>query len=177
MKLNELQFNEGSRKAKKRVGRGMGSGTGKTSARGMKGQKSRSGVSIKGFEGGQMPLHRRLPKRGFNNIFRKDVSVVRLDFLSKAIDEKKIDPKKAITKDVLIAAGVLDRKADLYKLLANKTEKFAHKVDIQADAASASALKIIEAVGGKVSAPAKADEKKAEAPKKKAAAKKEDKSS
>ena len=150
MKLNELQFNDGSRKEKKRVGRGIGSGTGKTSGKGHKGQKARSGVAIKGFEGGQMPLHRRLPKRGFNNIFRKEFSVVRLDRLAKAIDEKKLDASSLLSKAALIEAGVLDRKASLYKILANNTDKFQHKIEIEAYNVSKSAKELIEKAGGKI---------------------------
>lgn len=150
MKLNELQFNEGSRKAKKRVGRGMASGTGKTSGRGHKGQKSRSGVAIKGFEGGQMPIHRRLPKRGFNNFNRKDVSIVRLDRLIQAIEEKKLDAKSVISKEALIKAGLLDRKAGLYKLLSNNVEKLDQKIEIEVNNASKSAKDLVEKAGGKL---------------------------
>src|SRR4030042_4122641 len=99
MKLNDLRDNEGARKGRMRVGRGIGSGKGKTAGRGQKGQKSRSGVSIKGFEGGQMPLHMRLPKRGFNNIFAKDYSQVNLGAIQKLIDAGKLDAKKLLHQD------------------------------------------------------------------------------
>ncbi|MDX1575733.1 MAG: 50S ribosomal protein L15, partial [Kiloniellales bacterium] len=103
MKLNQLADNQGARRDRKRVGRGIGSGTGKTSGRGHKGQNSRSGVALKGFEGGQMPLHRRLPKRGFNNIFAKRFVALNLDRLQGAIDAKKLDPKKPIDAAALKA--------------------------------------------------------------------------
>ena len=107
MKLNEIRDNAGARSNRKRVGRGIGSGTGKTSGSGHKGQKARSGVSINGFEGGQMPIHRRLPKRGFNNIFRKQFVVVNVGSLQAAVDAKKIDANKPINIDALKAAGLL----------------------------------------------------------------------
>ena len=109
MKLNELRDNPGARHKSKRLGRGPGSGKGKTAGRGNKGQKSRSGVAIKGFEGGQMPLYRRLPKRGFNNIFAKHYQVVNLGRLQTAIDAGKLDAEKPIGLDELIASGVADR--------------------------------------------------------------------
>ena len=109
MKLNEIADNEGSRKKRMRVGRGIGSGKGKQSGRGGKGQTARSGVRIKGFEGGQMPLHRRLPKRGFNNIFRIELSEVNLDRLQEAIDAKKLDAKGTINAESLVKSGVLRR--------------------------------------------------------------------
>src|SRR4051812_31179584 len=105
MKLNDIRDNAGARKGRMRVGRGIGSGKGKTAGRGQKGQKSRSGVAVKGFEGGQMPLHMRLPKRGFNNIFAKDYAEVNLGMIQKFIDAGKLDAKTLIDHDVLRAAG------------------------------------------------------------------------
>ena len=107
MRLNEIRDNDFAKHAKKRVGRGIGSGKGKTSGKGHKGQKARSGVAIKGFEGGQMPLHRRLPKHGFNNIFRKEYSIIGLDIIQNAIDSGKIDHKKPINAVVLKENGVI----------------------------------------------------------------------
>src|SRR3546814_15040700 len=106
IKLNDLRDNEGARKGRMRVGRGIGSGKGKTAGRGQKGQKSRSGVSINGFEGGQMPLHMRIPKRGFNNIFGTDFAIVNLGQVQKLVDAKKLDAKKTVDHDALKAAGV-----------------------------------------------------------------------
>ena len=117
MKLNELSDNPGATKNRKRVGRGIGSGTGKTSGRGVKGQKSRSGVAIKGFEGGQMPLHRRLPKRGFVNIFAKQFAEVSLGRIQIAIDAGKLDAGQPITAEVLKAAGVIRRVKDGVRVL------------------------------------------------------------
>src|SRR6187397_3452621 len=107
MKLNEIAPKHGSRKKRFRIGRGIGSGAGKTGGRGGKGQTARSGVRIKGFEGGQMPLHRRLPKRGFNNIFRLDFAEINLDRLQEAIDAKLVDAKETITIESLVKAGVI----------------------------------------------------------------------
>src|SRR5690554_2986888 len=112
MKLHELRDNDGATTRKKRIGRGPGSGMGKTGGRGIKGQKSRSGVAIKGFEGGQMPIYQRLPKRGFNKPNRKAFAVVNLGLIQKFIDDKKIDANAAITEDVLVASGLLRRKLD-----------------------------------------------------------------
>ena len=112
MKLHELHDNPGATKTKKRIGRGPGSGKGKMGGRGIKGQKSRSGVSIGGYEGGQMPLYQRLPKRGFTKPNRKSYAVVNLGLVQKFIDEKKLDAKAAITEDVLIASGLVRRKLD-----------------------------------------------------------------
>src|SRR5690349_24649348 len=109
MKLNEIRDNPGARREKIRVGRGIGSGKGKTAGRGVKGQKARTGVAIKGFEGGQMPLHRRLPKRGFNNIFAKTFTEVGLDRIQQAIDAGKLDGKAVVTAETLKAAGVFKR--------------------------------------------------------------------
>ena len=119
MKLHELSDNQGSRHARKRVGRGIGTGKGKTSGRGHKGQKSRAGATIKGFEGGQMPLYRRVPKRGFTNIFRKNYVAVNVGRLQQAIDAKKLDAKKTIDAEALVASGVVRRIRDGVRLLAN----------------------------------------------------------
>ena len=148
MKLNEIRDNEGSRKGRMRVGRGPGSGKGKTAGRGVKGQKSRSGVALNGFEGGQMPLHMRMPKRGFNNIFRLDFAEVNLWRLEQAIAAGKLDAGKAMDADVLIAAGVVRRKKDGLRLLGKGEIK--SKIDITVYSASASAVAAVEKAGGKV---------------------------
>ena len=148
MKLNELTDNSGARKNRKRVGRGPGSGTGKTAGRGMKGQKSRSGVAIKGFEGGQMPLYRRLPKRGFNNIFRKQFVELGTGRLQAAIDAKKVDAKKEITAENLVEAGVLRRTKDGVRLLVNG--ELSAKVIITVAGASKGAVAMVEKAGGTV---------------------------
>ena len=148
MKLNELRDNAGARHKSKRVGRGIGSGKGKTAGRGHNGQKSRSGVAIKGFEGGQMPLYRRLPKRGFKNIFAKRFQVLNLSKLQSAIDAGKIDLSKPIDITVLIAAGEVRRARDGVRLL-GKGELTA-KVDIKVAGASTSAVKAVEAAGGTI---------------------------
>jgi len=148
MKLNELQPQDGSNKERIRVGRGIGSGKGKTSGRGVKGQKARTGVSINGFEGGQMPLYKRLPKRGFTNIFALDFATVNLGRLQKAIDEKKIDAKKEITEDVLVAAGVVRRKKDGIRLLGNG--ELTSKVTLTLSGGSKPAIAAVEKAGGKV---------------------------
>ncbi|MFC5068183.1 50S ribosomal protein L15 [Flaviflagellibacter deserti] len=149
MKLNEIKDNPGSTKSRMRVGRGIGSGKGKTGGRGVKGQKARSGVAIKAFEGGQMPLHRRLPKRGFVNIFRLDLNELNLDRLQTAIDAGKLDIKAAITNEALVAAGVLSKARDGLKLLGNG--KFTAKnIAFEVAAASKSAIAAIEKAGGSV---------------------------
>ena len=148
MKLNEIRDNAGARSNRKRVGRGIGSGTGKTSGSGHKGQKARSGVSINGFEGGQMPIHRRLPKRGFNNIFRKQFVVVNVGSLQAAVDAKKIDAKKPINIDALKAAGLVTKAKDGVRLLGNG--ELSVKVDIEVAGASASAIAAVEKAGGSV---------------------------
>jgi len=148
MKLNELRDNAGARKSRMRVGRGIGSGKGKTAGSGHKGQKARSGVAIKGFEGGQMPLHMRLPKRGFNNPNRKDFEVVNVGRLQKAIDAGKIDAGQEITIDTLVAAGLVGKIKDGVRLLA-KGELTA-KVTISVTGASEAAVKAVEAAGGTV---------------------------
>lgn len=158
MKLNELANNPGATKARKRIGRGIGSGTGKTGGRGVKGQKSRSGVAIKGFEGGQMPLHMRLPKRGFNNIFRKIYVPVNIGKIQEAIDAKKIDAKKTITIDVLAQAGLVNGVKDGVRLLAKGALKA--KVSVEVSGASKAAIEAVEKAGGSVAvlaAPATAE--------------------
>lgn len=152
MKLNELANKPGSTKPRKRIGRGIGSGTGKTGGRGVKGQKSRSGVAIKGFEGGQMPIHMRLPKRGFNNINSKTFVPVNIGRLQEAIDAKKLDAKKTITVAELKAAGVVTRVKDGVRLLGNGALKA--KVNIEVSGASAAAIAAVEKAGGSVSVPA-----------------------
>lgn len=161
MKLNELQPKEGSRKKKLIVGRGIGSGKGKTCGSGQKGQKARSGVAIKGFEGGQMPLYQRLPKMGFSNTaFRRNMAELTLGALQAAIDSKKIDAKKAIDEDALIKAKIVRRKKDGIKLLAKGELK--DKVEIQISGASKGAQAAVEKAGGKVTiVEAKAEPKKA----------------
>jgi large subunit ribosomal protein L15 len=149
MKLNELHDNDGATKKRKRVGRGPGSGTGKTGGRGIKGQKSRSGVSIGGYEGGQMPLYQRLPKRGFTKPNRKAFAVINLGILQKFIDAKKIDAKKPITEDVLVASGLVRRKLDGVRVLA-KGELTA-KVTLEVTGASKGAIEMVEKAGGSLS--------------------------
>ena len=146
MKLNELRDNDGATTRKKRVGRGPGSGKGKMGGRGIKGQKSRSGVAIKGFEGGQMPLYQRLPKRGFNNINAKTFSVVNLGLIQKFIDAKKIDIKKDITEDALIESGLIRRKKDGIRVLAKG--EITSKVTISVTGASKGAIAAVEKAGG-----------------------------
>ena len=153
MKLNEVRDNSGATKNAKRVGRGVGSGTGKTSGSGHKGQKARSGVSINGFEGGQMPIHRRLPKRGFNNIFRKNYVEVNLGRLQTAIDAGKLDASKPVDISALLVAGVISKPRDGVRILA-KGELRAKKVEIHAAGASKAAIAAVEAAGGKIVLPA-----------------------
>ena len=148
MKLNEIRDNEGAHKKRMRVGRGPGSGKGKTAGRGVKGQKSRTGVSLLGFEGGQMPLHMRMPKRGFNNPFAKEFAEVNLWRLEQAIAAGKLDAKKAINAEVLIAAGVLRREKDGVRLLGKG--ELTTKIDITVYSASAAAKAAVEKAGGKV---------------------------
>ena len=146
MKLNELRDNDGAAKSKKRVARGPGSGKGKTAGRGIKGQKSRSGVAINGYEGGQMPLYQRLPKRGFNKPNRKQFAVVNLGIIQKFIDAKKLDAKGEITEDALLAAGVIRRKLDGVRVLAKGD--FSAKVTLAVTGASKSAVEAVEKAGG-----------------------------
>ncbi len=149
MKLNEIKPQEGSVKNRTRVGRGIGSGKGKTSGSGQKGQKSRSGVAIKGFEGGQMPLYQRLPKFGFNNAkFTKNYAELTLVQLQHAIDTKKVDAKKELDEDALVAAGVVRRKLDGVKVLA--TGELKAKVNLKVTKATKGAIAAIEKAGGKV---------------------------
>jgi large subunit ribosomal protein L15 len=157
MKLNEVRDNSGATKNAKRVGRGVGSGTGKTSGSGHKGQKARSGVSINGFEGGQMPIHRRLPKRGFNNIFRKSYAVVNLGRLQSAVDAGKLDASKRVDAAALVGAGVISKARDGVRILA-KGELTTKKVEIHAAGASKAAFEAVEKVGGKIIIPAVAAE-------------------
>ena len=147
MKLNTI-VDKASVKKPKRVGRGIGSGTGKTSGAGHKGQKSRSGVAIKGFEGGQMPLHRRLPKRGFKNRFRTEYSVINIGDIDKAISDKKIDAKKIITNEDFCNAGLIRNKNVLVKILGNG--KINHSLNLKVDKASQSAIKLISDKKGKI---------------------------
>lgn len=148
MKLNGIKDNEGSTKSRIRVGRGIGSGKGKQSGRGGKGQTARSGVRIKGFEGGQMPLHRRLPKRGFNPVSPLDLNELNLGKVQEAIDSGKIDVTQPVTVETLIAAGVLNRARDGVKILGKGELKV--KVSFEVYGASKSALAAIEKVGGSV---------------------------
>lgn len=145
MKLNELRDNEGARKARMRVGRGIGSGKGKTSGRGVKGQKARTGVSINGFEGGQMPLFRRLPKRGFTNLFRVAYSPLNVGSIQKAIDDGRLNASEAVTEETLAAAGLVRRGA-VVKLLAKGA--LTAKVALSVTAASEAAKSAVEAAGG-----------------------------
>ena len=158
MKLSDIADNAGSRKKRMRVGRGIGSGKGKTSGRGGKGQTARSGVRIKGFEGGQMPLHRRLPKRGFNNIFKLDFAEINLDRLQQAIDAKLVDIKETVTAETLVKTGVLRRAKDGLRLLGRGEIKA--KLNIEVHGASKSAVAAVEKAGGtvKILAPAKKEE-------------------
>jgi large subunit ribosomal protein L15 len=155
MKLSDIADNAGSRKKRMRVGRGIGSGKGKTSGRGGKGQTARSGVRIKGFEGGQMPMHRRLPKRGFNNVFRVEYAEINLDRLQEAIDAKAVDTGSAITAESLVKAGVLRRAKAGVRLLGRGELKA--KINIEVHGASKSAIEAVEKAGGsvKILAPAK----------------------
>ncbi|HXP02702.1 MAG TPA: 50S ribosomal protein L15 [Stellaceae bacterium] len=172
MKLNEIRDNQGAHYRAKRVGRGIGSGKGKTSGRGGKGQTARSGVAINGFEGGQTPLHRRLPKRGFNNkIFQKDYKVVNLGRLQQALDAKKLTARGTIDGKSLVEAGVLRRLGDGVRLLAKGELKT--KITIAVAGASQAAIAAVEKAGGKVvlpegatsaTKPAKAEAPEAETP-------------
>ncbi|KAB2714610.1 50S ribosomal protein L15 [Brucella intermedia] len=156
MKLNDLRDKPGSVKARKRVGRGIGSGTGKTGGRGVKGQKSRSGVSINGFEGGQMPIYRRLPKRGFTNIFAKSFNVVSLGRIQAAIDAGKLDVKAVVNLDSLKAAGVIRRAKDGVRILSDGELKA--KVAFEVAGASKAAVEKIEKAGGSIKLPEAAAE-------------------
>ncbi|WP_114954637.1 50S ribosomal protein L15 [Sphingosinicella terrae] len=164
MKLNDLRDNKGARKSRVRVGRGIGSGLGKTAGRGQKGQKSRSGVSIWGFEGGQMPLHMRLPKRGFNNIFARDYAEVNVGAIQKAIDAGKLDAKGTLDHDALKAAGLARGGKDGVRILGKGELKA--KLAVRVAGISAGARQAIEGAGGSVELIERAD------PAEKAAAKK-----
>ena len=148
MKLNEIRDNEGARKRRMRVGRGIGSGKGKTAGRGQKGQKSRSGVSVYGFEGGQMPLHMRLPKRGFNNIFAKDYAEVNLGAIQKLVDAGKLATDRTIDHAALKAAGLARGGKDGVRLLGKGS--FSAKLAFRVAGASAGARQAVEAAGGSV---------------------------
>jgi len=149
MKLNEIRDNEGALKQRIRVGRGIGSGKGKTGGRGVKGQTSRAGVAIKGFEGGQMPLYRRLPKRGFNNLFGKELNEVNLGRIQQAVEAGKLDAKGAVTVEALVAAGVITRQAkDGVKILG--VGELKTKLAFEVAGASKSAVAAIEKAGGTV---------------------------
>ena len=158
MKLNDMRDNPGAHKKKMTVGRGIGSGKGKTCGRGVKGQKARTGVSIRGFEGGQMPVHRRLPKRGFNNIFAKDYSEVNLDRLQQAIDDGRIDSAQPITSEILMKSGVASRAHDGVRLLGKGEIKA--KLQLTVAGASKSAVAAIEKAGGSITLTAKPKKKK-----------------
>jgi len=146
MKLHELRDNDGATKKRMRVGRGPGSGKGKTGGRGIKGQKSRSGVAIKGYEGGQMPLYQRLPKRGFNKPNAKKYAVINLGLIQKFVDAKKLDASAAITEDVLVDSGLVRRKLDGIRVLA-KGDVTA-KLDLDVTGASKAAVEAVEKAGG-----------------------------
>jgi large subunit ribosomal protein L15 len=155
MKLSDIADNAGARKKRMRVGRGIGSGKGKTSGRGGKGQTARSGVRIKGFEGGQMPMHRRLPKRGFNNVFRLEFVEVNLDRIQQAIDARVLDPSATINAESLVKSRVLRRAKDGVRLLGRGEIKA--KINIEVHGASKSAVAAVEKAGGtvKILAPAR----------------------
>jgi len=151
MKLNEIRDNPGAVKKRMRVGRGIGSGKGKTAGRGVKGQKSRSGVAIKGFEGGQMPIHRRLPKRGFNNIGARDLNEVNVGRIQQAVDAGRLDVSAPVTVEALVAAGVCSRVRDGVKILGIGELKA--KLTFDVAGASKTARAAIERAGGTVKVP------------------------
>ena len=148
MELNTLTDNKGSTRNRRRVGRGVGSGIGKTSGSGHKGQKARSGVAIKGFEGGQMPIHRRLPKRGFVNIFRKNYIEVNIGEIQKAIDDGKIDPSNPVDVNALRSAGLVGKPKDGIRLLGNGN--ISSKIEVHVIGASKPAISAVEKKGGSV---------------------------
>ena len=148
MNLNEIKDNQKATKDRKRIGRGIGSGTGKTSGKGHKGQKARSGVAVKGFEGGQMPIHRRLPKRGFTNINRVSFVELNLDNIEKLIANKKINNQKAINSEYLLELGLIKKITSKVKLLAKGEIK--SKINIEVSAVSSKARELVERVGGTV---------------------------
>jgi len=147
MKLNDIRDNSGAGKVRRRIGRGIGSGRGKTGGRGGKGQTARSGVAVKGFEGGQMPLHRRLPKRGFKNIFRRRFNEVGLGRIQQAIDAGRLDPKATIDAEALVKAGMLRRLRDGVRLLGGELTA---KIAISVAGASKPAIAAVEKAGGSV---------------------------
>lgn len=151
-KLNDLRDNDGAHYKSKRVGRGIGSGKGKTCGKGVKGQTSRTGVSLHGFEGGQMPIYRRLPKRGFNNIFAKDFAEVNLGRLQAAIEAGRINPAQPINAETLLAAGLVGKSRDGVRLLARGELKT--KVTLEVAGASKAAVAAVEKLGGSVKVPA-----------------------
>ena len=151
MKLNEISDRSGATHSRKRLGRGIGSGSGKTAGRGVKGQKARSGVAINGFEGGQMPLYRRLPKRGFTNIFAKDYNTVSLKRIQAAVDAGKLDVSQAITAEVLLAAGVLRRAKDGVRVVSDGD--VTAKLNLTVAGASKSATEKVQVAGGTVTLP------------------------
>ncbi|RIY01527.1 50S ribosomal protein L15 [Aureimonas flava] len=153
MKLNEIADKDGATHSRKRLGRGIGSGSGKTGGRGVKGQKARSGVAINGFEGGQMPLYRRLPKRGFVNIFAKDFNIVSLDKIQKAIEAGKLDAKATIDLAAMQAAGLVRRARDGVRILGDG--EVSSKLTIVADGASRSAVEKVGKAGGTLTVPEK----------------------
>ena len=154
MKLNELSDKEGATHSKKRLGRGIGSGSGKTAGRGVKGQKARSGVALNGFEGGQMPLYRRLPKRGFKNIFAKKFNVVSLARVQQAVDAEKLDAKATVDAEALVKAGVIRRAKDGVRLLSDGEVKA--KLTFDVAGASKAAIEKVEKAGGSVKLPQQA---------------------
>jgi large subunit ribosomal protein L15 len=156
MKLHELHDNPGATKRKQRVGRGPGSGKGKTAGRGIKGQKSRSGVAINGYEGGQMPLYQRLPKRGFNKPNRKEYAVVNLGLIQKFVDSGKIDAGQPITEDVLVDSGLVGRKRDGVRVLAKGD--VTSKLTLDVTGASKAAVDAVEKAGGALKTAAAAAE-------------------
>ena len=148
MKLNNIKDNTGANQERKRIGRGIGSGTGKTSGKGHKGQKARSGVAIKGFEGGQMPIHRRLPKRGFKNINRVSNVELNIEKIEKLIDAKVIDPQKVINHKILMETGLVKSENSKIKLLGKGELK--NKINIEVTSSSSAAKEIVEKMGGSV---------------------------
>ena len=150
MKLNDLRDNPDARSKSKRLGRGIGSGKGKTSGKGVKGQKAREGVALNGFEGGQLPIYRRLPKRGFNNIFRKEYAPVNLGALAKAIEQGRIDASQPITEEVLVKAGLVRGGVKLAGVRLLATGEIATAVNVTVSGASAAAIAAVQQAGGSV---------------------------
>ena len=148
MELNKLNDNDGAKSSKKRLGRGVGSGLGKTSGKGHKGQKSRSGVSIKGFEGGQMPIHRRLPKRGFNSILTETIAILNLEKIQLYLDKKTISSNDVLNTELLKKLKIINKNSTKLKILGTGTIKT--KVNIEANLASKSAIEKLEKIGGSI---------------------------